>query len=49
MLIFYKELPRDVCYHNLFKVYINNMIVTVKVVKESHGGGRYGLGINVCG
>ena len=35
---------------NLFKVYINGMVVAVEAAKaRSHDGGRYGVGVDACG
>ena len=37
---------------NLFKIpgiYINNLLVAVEAARRSHGRGRYGVGIDVCG
>ena len=35
---------------NLLKTYVNDMIIAVEAAKAgSHGGGRYGVGSDVCG
>ena len=40
---------------NLFKVYINDMIIAGEAAKQrssearSHDAGRYGVGVDVCG